>query len=159
MDYILVFCKENGIKSPQSIIDGYICILEKTKSTPNIATFRTVFYNYLIHNASDQVFKDFCNTHNITPGPRASVIRKHVVAQRIGPINQKSWETRCIEKWTKSNHINPLDLPDGQLECYKCKNNNRAFKKTTYYQQQIRSADEPMTTFARCLVCGNRWTF
>jgi transcription elongation factor S-II len=27
----------------------------------------------------------------------------------------------------------------------------------TYYQMQTRSADEPMTTFIKCLNCGNRW--
>ena len=36
--------------------------------------------------------------------------------------------------------------------CRKCKNN-----KCTYYQMQTRSADEPMTTFCQCIVCGNRW--
>lgn len=36
--------------------------------------------------------------------------------------------------------------------CRKCKNN-----KCTYYQMQTRSADEPMTTFCQCIICGNRW--
>jgi len=29
--------------------------------------------------------------------------------------------------------------------------------KTTYFQLQTRSADEPMTTFVGCLTCGKRW--
>lgn len=32
-------------------------------------------------------------------------------------------------------------------------------RKTTYYQKQTRSADEPMTTFVTCVTCGNRWRF
>lgn len=32
-------------------------------------------------------------------------------------------------------------------------------RKTTYYQMQTRSADEPMTTFVTCVNCGNRWKF
>ena len=36
--------------------------------------------------------------------------------------------------------------------CRKCKS-----KKCTYYQQQVRSADEPMTTFVTCIDCGCRW--
>lgn len=40
------------------------------------------------------------------------------------------------------------------LECGKCKE-----KKVSYSQAQTRSADEPMTTFCECLVCGNRWKF
>jgi len=39
-----------------------------------------------------------------------------------------------------------------QFRCGKCKQH-----KTTYYQLQTRSADEPMTTFITCTVCGNRW--
>jgi transcription elongation factor S-II len=38
------------------------------------------------------------------------------------------------------------------LECGKCKQ-----KKVSYSQAQTRSADEPMTTFCECTVCGNRW--
>jgi transcription elongation factor S-II len=38
--------------------------------------------------------------------------------------------------------------------CRKCKQN-----KCTYYQQQCRSADEPMTTFVQCLVCSTRFKF
>jgi transcription elongation factor S-II len=41
---------------------------------------------------------------------------------------------------------------DGILQCGKCKS-----KKTEYYQLQTRSADEPMTTYATCKKCGNRW--
>mgnify|MGYP001180838704 CR=1 FL=1 len=36
--------------------------------------------------------------------------------------------------------------------CRKCKGN-----QCTYYQMQTRSADEPMTTFCNCILCGNRW--
>jgi transcription elongation factor S-II len=36
--------------------------------------------------------------------------------------------------------------------CKKCHS-----RKTTYYQMQTRSADEPMTVFVSCLVCGTRW--
>eukprot|EP00357_Protocruzia_adherens_P034214 CAMPEP_0115018582 /NCGR_PEP_ID=MMETSP0216-20121206/28910_1 /TAXON_ID=223996 /ORGANISM="Protocruzia adherens, Strain Boccale" /LENGTH=315 /DNA_ID=CAMNT_0002389841 /DNA_START=934 /DNA_END=1881 /DNA_ORIENTATION=+ len=41
-----------------------------------------------------------------------------------------------------------------QFQCGKCKKN-----KTSYYQMQTRSADEPMTTFVTCLECGNSWKF
>ena len=40
----------------------------------------------------------------------------------------------------------------GLFTCNKCKS-----KKTTYYQMQTRSADEPMTTFVTCLNCSKRW--
>ncbi|RKU40681.1 RNA polymerase II elongation factor [Coniochaeta pulveracea] len=40
------------------------------------------------------------------------------------------------------------------LRCGKC-----GQKKVSYSQAQTRSADEPMTTFCECTVCGNRWKF
>jgi DNA-directed RNA polymerase subunit M/transcription elongation factor TFIIS len=40
----------------------------------------------------------------------------------------------------------------GQFKCGKCKS-----VKTTYYQMQTRSADEPMTTYVTCKSCNNRW--
>ena len=41
---------------------------------------------------------------------------------------------------------------EGMFKCGKCKS-----RKTTYYQMQTRSADEPMTTFVTCKNCGNHW--
>lgn len=41
-----------------------------------------------------------------------------------------------------------------EFVCGRCKRN-----KTTYYQMQTRSADEPMTTFVSCLHCNNKWKF
>ena len=41
---------------------------------------------------------------------------------------------------------------EGIFKCAKCRS-----KKTTYYQMQTRSADEPMTTFVTCTNCQNRW--
>lgn len=40
----------------------------------------------------------------------------------------------------------------GMFTCGKCRS-----KKTTYYQMQTRSADEPMTTFVTCINCGAKW--
>ena len=41
-----------------------------------------------------------------------------------------------------------------RFQCGKCKE-----RKVSYYQLQTRSADEPLTTFCTCEVCGNRWKF
>ena len=42
---------------------------------------------------------------------------------------------------------------EGLYKCEKCQS-----KKTTYYQLQTRSADEPCTTFIQCLDCMNTWS-
>ena len=46
----------------------------------------------------------------------------------------------------------PPHAATDMFKCGKCKQ-----RRCTYYQMQTRSADEPMTTFVCCTVCGNRW--
>ena len=55
-------------------------------------------------------------------------------------------------KRTQSKFEDTTDAATDTFTCRKCKS-----KKCTYYQQQVRSADEPMTTFVSCIDCGNRW--
>jgi len=54
------------------------------------------------------------------------------------------------DKLCRDNGIDPEQ--GGQFRCRKCGGN-----KTTNYQMQTRSADEPMTVFICCLKCGHRW--
>lgn len=67
-------------------------------------------------------------------------------------IYAKTKEKLRVE-WLHKYSLNTED-PDyeGMFKCGKCKS-----MKTTYYQLQTRSADEPMTTFITCKNCGNRW--
>ncbi|KAF8054927.1 hypothetical protein FPV67DRAFT_967347 [Lyophyllum atratum] len=41
------------------------------------------------------------------------------------------------------------------FQCPSCKQR----KKCRYRQAQAPSADEQMTTFVTCVICGNRWKF
>ena len=66
------------------------------------------------------------------------------------------------ERWSELNsefikeHQEPekIEIQDGLFKCGRCKT-----YKTTYYQLQTRSADEPLTTFVTCVNCSNRWKF
>jgi len=49
---------------------------------------------------------------------------------------------------------NPFVVEEGVVECPKCNS-----KKCWSVQKQIRSADEPMTTISRCMVCSYNWTY
>jgi transcription elongation factor S-II len=51
-----------------------------------------------------------------------------------------------------ANIIDPKDLEDGFYECDKC-----GQKKTTFESRQLRSADEPATTFITCHLCRFTW--
>ncbi len=66
---------------------------------------------------------------------------------KIDVEQKKRWE------WKMSGQ-SVDEMPDGFFCCGKCKK-----QKTTYYQLQTRSADEPMTTFVTCHTCGHRWKF
>lgn len=50
--------------------------------------------------------------------------------------------------------VQDTNVSEGLFKCGKCKS-----RKTTFYQLQTRSADEPMSTFVTCVNCGNRWKF
>lgn len=81
-----------------------------------------------------------------------------------------------VKSWTERIHEDPLTAsrtlvhasakeldPDRWIDleslhregfetCRRC-----GGKNTTYHQVQMRSSDEPMTVFVRCLDCGKRW--
>ena len=45
-----------------------------------------------------------------------------------------------------------IEASTDTFTCRKCKS-----KKCSYYLQQVRSSDEPMTCYINCLDCGARW--
>lgn len=70
----------------------------------------------------------------------------------------KSAERRKVDEELQKDNMKKAQVPMAEksisdaLRCGKCKQ-----KKVSYSQAQTRSADEPMTTFCECTVCGNRW--
>ena len=68
----------------------------------------------------------------------------------------------CPDKWAeliKAKSIRDKNKFEQKLEamtdtftCRKCRS-----KECSYYAQQVRSSDEPMTLFVTCISCGNRW--
>lgn len=61
------------------------------------------------------------------------------------------------------NIENPQTIQSGLYICSKCKNNpslshdDKRGTRTTYFEKQTRSCDEPMTVFILCMDCGKRW--
>ena len=82
-------------------------------------------------------------------------IKSHMVAfmthQEMKPDRWADLIAKKIIK-DKNKFETNIEAATDTFTCRKCKS-----KKCTYYQVQIRSADEPMTTFITCLECGNRW--
>jgi DNA-directed RNA polymerase subunit M/transcription elongation factor TFIIS len=69
-----------------------------------------------------------------------------------GPYAQMALKLKKKELEIEAAKAHMEEEYEGLFKCGKCKS-----KKTTYYQMQTRSADEPMTTYVTCMGCGNRW--
>lgn len=64
----------------------------------------------------------------------------------------KQMEERIHKELRKEYLTREIKNQEGFFVCGRCKSN-----KTTYYQMQTRSADEPMTVFVSCLNCDRNW--
>ena len=53
--------------------------------------------------------------------------------------------------WQRAQQLKE-GIKDGMYTCKRCKS-----KKTQFYSQQTRGADEPMTNFITCITCGYNW--
>lgn len=91
------------------------------------------------------------------------VLSREITADRFVVMTDKelaSEEQRAKDEELEKENMKKAQVPMGErsisdaLKCGKC-----GQKKVSYSQAQTRSADEPMTTFCVCTVCGNRWKF
>ncbi|KAK0624656.1 putative DST1 protein [Bombardia bombarda] len=79
---------------------------------------------------------------------------------RMSDQDLASDEQRAKDRELEKENMKKAQVPvpeksiSTQLKCGRC-----GQKKVSYSQAQTRSADEPMTTFCECTVCGNRWKF
>ena len=70
-------------------------------------------------------------------------------------IYPDNWKYLIEKEITQQNQVWKLQATTDQFKCPRCK-----ARECTYYQLQIRSSDEPMTTFLSCVKCkknGNWW--
>lgn len=74
-----------------------------------------------------------------------------ITHQELYPEKWKYLIDKKIKR-DKSEGVVDLSAATDEFFCFKCKK-----RKCSYYQMQTRSADEPMTTFVTCLLCGNNW--
>lgn len=74
------------------------------------------------------------------------------VIELNGTYSQALFKLRTKELEREKASMVHDDDYTGIFVCRKCKS-----KKTSYYQLQTRSADEPMTTYVTCIGCGNKW--
>jgi len=107
------------------------------------------------------LFQNLKNKSNRELGPR--VMSGEITADRFVTMTHdelKSAERRKEDDELERENMKNAQVPMAEksisdaLKCGRC-----GQKRVSYSQAQTRSADEPMTTFCECTVCGNRWKF
>jgi transcription elongation factor S-II len=105
------------------------------------------------------LFQNLKNVSNRELGPR--VMSGEIPAKRFVVMSHdelKSAQRRAEDQKLEADNLKKAQVPMAEksisdaLRCGRC-----GQKKVSYSQAQTRSADEPMTTFCECTVCGNRW--
>ncbi|XP_064420649.1 transcription elongation factor A protein 2 [Latimeria chalumnae] len=87
---------------------------------------------------------------NILPEQIATMTAEEMASNELKEMRKALTKEAIREHQMAKTGGTQTDL----FTCGKCKKKN-----CTYTQVQIRSADEPMTTFVVCNECGNRWKF
>ncbi|KAI4306567.1 hypothetical protein L6164_029832 [Bauhinia variegata] len=112
-----------------------------------------VKYRSLMFNLKDQNNPDFRRkvlTGVVKPEWLLNMTSEEMASERRKKENEQIKQKALFEC---ERGLQPKATTD-QFKCGRC-----GQRKTTYYQIQTRSADEPMTTYVTCVVCNNRWKF
>ncbi|QLG71526.1 hypothetical protein HG535_0B05690 [Zygotorulaspora mrakii] len=141
---------------PKSILTTVKSIEEELHKLNNCETkekgykekYRVIYSNIISRNNPD--LKHKIANGDITPFYLVNCDPKELAPEYL---------RKKIEEIAKQNLFNAQGATversvTDRFTCGKCKE-----KKVSYYQLQTRSADEPLTTFCTCEVCGNRWKF
>lgn len=97
-------------------------------------------------NVQNEELLHHIKNHEITPQTLAFMTH-----QEMNPLHWKKLIDAKIKR--DANKFNKtIQASTDMFTCKKCKG-----KRTTYYELQTRSADEPMTCFITCLDCGKHW--
>ena len=79
---------------------------------------------------------------------------KNIANMSVYDIFPENWK-EIIELKSKKDKLKYELKPEAMTDAFKCR--KCGSRRTSYYEVQTRSADEPMTQFITCLDCSNRW--
>lgn len=137
-NWCIEFAESNGI--PRNWKNNRFCNLYKDKA---ISVLVNLDKNSYLKN---QRLVDRLNEEEFEPHTLAFMPRENVFPER--------WRVLLDNKMKKDMHVieeKPQAMTN-EFRCGKCKK-----RECVYQELQVRSADEPMTLFITCLVCGNKW--
>ena len=99
----------------------------------------------LWRNLGDEDFAARITSKQISPAELARMTHQDMAPDKWAALIQTK-KDRDENKYAAKT--------DGNTDDYKCRCGST---KCHAYELQTRSADEPMTVFVQCLVCGKRW--
>ncbi|KAG8098747.1 hypothetical protein GUJ93_ZPchr0013g37410 [Zizania palustris] len=112
------------------------------------AKYRSIMFNLRADNNTD--FRRRVLLGQVTP-ERLVDISPEEMASDARKLENKQIKEKALFDCERGG---PPKATTDQFKCGRC-----GQRKTTYYQLQTRSADEPMTTFVTCVNCNNHWKF
>jgi transcription elongation factor S-II len=162
----------------QKVVDYYVKRLNslggsETAAAAAAANIEIGIYNYAIREATaKKIVKSWENKYfaqlyknrlrsiyfNVDDARLEAIARGQVQARDLAFMTHQEL---CPEKWAdliekkhirESNQATVRQCTTDLFICKKC-----GSKNCTYYELQIRSADEPATIFVSCLDCGKNW--
>lgn len=108
--------------------------------------YRALSFN--LKDAKNQKLRDAVLQRRLAPSRLIEMTSEELANDEL-----KATREKVKEKMTReAMPYNKTEATTDMFRCGKCKQ-----RKCVYHQMQTRSADEPMTTFVQCVVCGNRW--
>ena len=124
-----------------SIIEKYVY---KQVEIMSIEDDQKSEYNYILFQVIGDIIK----------GKKLRDIVKDVKQSMIGWNHEDYNNIKYLIEEQDEFIINPFEVEEGVTKCNKC-GSERVFT----YSKQVRSSDEPMTTFAKCVKCKQQWTY
>mmetsp|Transcript_72619 Transcript_72619/g.151590 ORF Transcript_72619/g.151590 Transcript_72619/m.151590 type:complete len:337 (-) Transcript_72619:55-1065(-) len=122
------------------------------KKEEYLAQARSIIYNLKDKRNATFRFKVMVGFYKPSDVPTLSAEDMASDEKNAERAKQRKYAMEEIQTdWALKNGQQPIT---GMFTCGKCKG-----VRTTYFQMQTRSSDEPMTTFVTCLTCNNRWKF
>jgi transcription elongation factor S-II len=144
------------------------------KNTRIVLNLEIGIFNYAIKEANiKKIVKSwqnisFCHIYidrlrsiyfNLKPEIIIQIIHKEIKPQEVAFMTHQEFDAtkwkELIDKKMKRDDSKFNAKIESSTSLFTCKKCNS--KKCTYYELQIRSADEPATLFITCLDCGKHW--
>jgi len=126
-------------------------IVRKWDNSPFVMIYVDKFKSILLNLNPKSSVKNVQLVKRLKKGEFKAHELAFMTHQEIFPENWKSLVDAKIKRDKKEGEVD-LSAATDEFFCFKCKK-----RKCSYYEMQTRSADEPMTTFVTCLLCGNNW--